>query len=253
MPKLSFDEKIKRTTKFLTASGEVPIATLLAQRGFSEEDRQEGWALLDAATGRHLAMPEISGTFQTQYNQVLNKLDEWENVWFDVADAALGRVAKSAHAKLFQNLSKATGGAVLLTVKSFVGRLREIQGDESEEMQQAAAVLAKRGLNEACIAEAEGLVAEIENAQPPADPPTDTTALKIAREQATATMWAWFLDWSKTACTVVKNRNYHVMLGLVSHHGAKAVEVSTDDEDFIVDESSVEAINQSLEAAASGM
>jgi hypothetical protein len=39
------------------------------------------------------------------------------------------------------------------------------------------------------------------------------------REAAATEMWEWFKDWSKTARTVVKNRNYHVMMGLIAQHG----------------------------------
>lgn len=237
MSKLSSDDKFKRVMKFLVASTEPPIAQLLVQRGFSEEDRKEGWALLDAATGRHLAVPEASGTFQTQYNTVLDQLDDWENIWFDVADAALTRKAKEVHSRLFQNLSKVSGSEVLLTVKSFIGRIREMQATTDDETQAAVALLAKRGLDDACLAEAESLIARIETEQPPTAPTEDTEALKAAREQAGKEMWAWFLDWSKTARTVVKNRNYHVMLGLISHHGAsKSDGASAPEDDDIIDD-----------------
>lgn len=269
MSKLFSDDKFKRVMKFLVASTEPPIAQLLAQRGFSDDDRKEGWELMDMATGRHLAVPATSGTFQTNYTTVLAKLDDWENIWFDVADAALGRTAPTVHERLFQNLSKVSGSEVLLTVKTFVSRIREMQAEAKTEtdagtgtaaetgttgadaeIQAALAELTRRGLNEACLAEAEGLIVQLENEQIASPPVQDTAALKAAREEATAALWAWFLDWSKTARTVVKNRNYHVMLGLVSYHSTRSSSTSSSEsaEDIVVDDPNDEA-----EDAASGM
>ena len=62
-------------------------------------------------------------------------------------------------------------------------------------------------------------------------------------------MWAWFLDWSKTARTVIKNRNFHVMLGLVSHHGMRSADASVDVENFSDDQTD----DEFLEATASGV
>lgn len=46
---------------------------------------------------------------------------------------------------------------------------------------------------------------------------TASIQLKVEKEAAVAAMWAWYQDWAKTARTVVKNKNYQVMLGLMEH------------------------------------
>ena len=218
MPKVSTDDRLKRVMKFLMASNEPKIADLLALRGFSEEDRQEGWALLDKATGRHLAVSPGTGNFSTNYKTVVESLDDWENTWFDVADAALGRKFPAVRDRLFLNLSKVSGSEVVLTVKTFLGRIVELEQAGGDD-KSAVELLASRGLNRERLDEAGALMAKLSTEQVTDEKTVDDSAVKAEQEEAFTDMWAWFKDWSKTARTVVKNRNYHVMLGLISHHG----------------------------------
>lgn len=219
MAKVSTDERFKRVMKFLMASNEPKIAPLLAQRGFSEEDRQEGWTLLDNATGRHMAMTPAKGTFSPNYKIVVESLDDWENTWFDVASAALSRKFPAVYERVFHSLSKVSGPEVVINVRTFLGRLDELSGDV--QGQAALELLDKRGLTAQRIADAQTLLEELAKEQTDETEPIDTKALAAQREVAVDEMWAWFKDWSVTARTVIKNRNYHVMLGLVSSHGSK--------------------------------
>jgi len=67
------------------------IATLMAARGFEEQDRKEGWLLLDQATGRDRDFVLLAGTGSPR-KELVALVDGWENTWFDVADAALSRL-----------------------------------------------------------------------------------------------------------------------------------------------------------------
>ncbi len=225
MSKASKDDRIKRSLKFLTASTEPPIAKLLMSRGFDNEEREEGWALLDLATGRHLSLSPGQGNFLAQYNTDIGQLDDWENIWFDVAEAALKRKAPTIYERIFENLSKSSGIEVILTTRTFISRIETLKGDSSEEAQAAVALLRKRGLKDEVIAEAAALVSKLETVEIE-DEPADNTVAKAAREKALKDLWAWFLDWSKTARTVVKNGNYRIMLGLTPPGGHS----SSDDE-----------------------
>ena len=121
---------------------------------------------------------------------------------------------------------------MVLTVKTFLGRIVEIKQSGDDQSKGAAALLEPRGLNQERLDEAAALLQKLEAEQGAVKAPVDDTALKAEREEAIGDMWAWFKDWSVTARTVVKNRNYHVMLGLVSHHGggAEDKDTKTDDE-----------------------
>jgi len=236
MPTVKTDKRFFKVMKFLVASTELPIAKLMGTRGFSDEDRQEGWGYLDIAAGRHLSITPGSGSFSTQYRPVENELDGWENIWFDVADAALGRLFPSVHAELFKNLSKTSGSAVVLNVKTFVERLEKLGKSGGEENTKALALLSKRGLNAACIDEAQTLLGKLAVAQAPdedEDAEVDEAQLKADKDAAVDAMWAWYQDWSRTARTVVKNRNYLVMLGLTKPHssGGRADDDDSADDD----------------------
>jgi hypothetical protein len=172
-----------------------------------------------------------SGTFSTQYRGVLGALDDWENNWFDVADAALSRLYPAVHAVLFKNLSKVSGSEVVLTVKTFVERIGSMRKDGGEETQKALALLEKRGLTPDRIDEARALLGKVAVAQTGAkeEEEVDDAPLKAEREAAVEAMWGWYQDWAKTARTVVKNRNYLVMLGLTQIRGGGATEDVADD------------------------
>ncbi|MBN2530097.1 MAG: hypothetical protein JXR76_27145 [Deltaproteobacteria bacterium] len=204
--------------KFLIASSEAQIAKQLALRGFTDADRKEGWDLLDRATGRHLAVQPGHGTFSTQYRVVLEKIDAFENVWFDVAAAALGRKFPAVKETLFLNLVKSSDDAVLLNVRTFLERIEALSQQGTEESKGALALLEQRGLSKEILDEGAALIQSVTSAQETASVPSgdEIKTTKENREAAIAEMWDWYLDWSRTARTVIKNRNYLIMLGLSS-------------------------------------
>lgn len=231
MPEVTNDKRFSRMLKFLIASSERPIAKILASRGFTDEDRKEGWVLLDEAAGRNQAPWPSTATFPTRYKGVVSAVDSFENEWFDVADAALKRQFPAVHAAVFQNLAKTSGSGVLLTVRVFLDRLDSLERDSGEESRKAMSLLEKRGLTGQRRAEARSLLTEVEVAGAPDDDdkesPEELEAIAAKREAAIKDMWEWYKDWAKTARTVVKNRNFRVMMGLSQPHGSKNMEDET--------------------------
>ena len=59
MPRIKSDERFVRVLRFLLSIHNPDIASLMAMRGFDEQDRAEGWALLDMAAGRHLSLTSL--------------------------------------------------------------------------------------------------------------------------------------------------------------------------------------------------
>lgn len=145
-------------------------------------------------------------------------IDAWENVWFDVVDAALGRHSPEVRDKVLKNLGKTSGPMVVLNVKALLDRLDELKASSNSEEQAALALLQKRGLDEQQRAYARGLVDQArtelgdpEEATLP-QPSQEVAALQAAVDQ----MWAWYLDWSKTARTVVKDKRLRIIMGISS-------------------------------------
>ena len=220
MPSVKTDDRFSRVIKFLIASREPRIARQLLRRGFSNADREEGWSLLDRAAGRSLEIAPAAGT-PTEYKPIIEAIDVWENTWFDVAEAALTRQFPAVKEALFLNLSKRSDKGVVINVRTFVDRLAAFQSSGDPEAEKAVALLASRGLTQAVIDEIAAKLEILEHVddEDAEEMTEDQEAAMIAAQTAAIdAMWAWYLDWSKTARTVVKNRNHRVLLGLSSYH-----------------------------------
>ncbi len=219
MPELTMEKRFVRVMKFLMASRDKRIAKLLFTRGFSDEDRKEGWALFDRATGRHLLVPVEPGADDSKLCAVVDALDRFENNWFDVVNAPLRRLFPAVHKEIFAGLSKKSGQGAVLSVRIFVERVTALRTSDRQDRRDAAAVLEKRGLTLAVLEEARALLKRIEVAPQSVagDNDDEEQAQKEETEQGMKAMWAWYRDWSETARTVIKNRNYLVMLGLRQH------------------------------------
>ena len=224
MPRIKTDERFARVLRFLSAVREPKIAELMSRRGFTAEDVEEGWTLLDQGAGRHQDVAPRSGTFRTEYKPIIEQIDEWENVWFDVAEAALTRHFPDIRKALFKNLTKTSGKNVVINVRTFVERYQAIAEATDDASKAAIALLAKRGLDGACVGDVLEKLGQLEEfeAIPEEDAgQSDSDSLRAEKEAAVEEMWAWYKEWSQTARTVIKNRNYLVMLGLTTYRRRK--------------------------------
>jgi hypothetical protein len=90
----------------------------------------------------------------------VEQVDDWENLWFPVAKAALGHRYPEVERHLFLNLVQTDGPEVVLTVATFVRRLEALpeQGDEAAA---ARALLERRGLTSEVVGEAKALLSDI--------------------------------------------------------------------------------------------
>lgn len=211
MPITKSDDRFQRVVKFLLAVHDRKIAGYLAERGFSEADRMEGWELFDRATGRHVSMRPIPSSGVTK--ELLARIDAWENIWFDVASAALTRQFPEMRARLFLNISKSSGPAVIVSVKTLLDRIDELATDDNERARGALALLEQRGLNEAIRGEARAMLLEATAA--PMDPQLpESPDAEQARQQAVEEMWAWYKDWATTARTVIRSKALRIKMGV---------------------------------------
>ncbi|MBU1220272.1 hypothetical protein KKF34_01285 [Myxococcota bacterium] len=183
----------------------------MLQRGFDEAELTEGWQLFEKATGRSLGAssnPDVGAT-----SDLISAIDNWENTWFDVADAALSRKHPEVHKELFTNLNKTSGIEVVANVNEFTNRLNSIAGKTSAPWTDAMALLAKRGLTNEKINEVTTLLDQAKGKNTPDDSwMINKAELEAAREE----MWAWYQDWAKTARTIVPNKQLRIMMGISS-------------------------------------
>ena len=182
-----------------------------------------------APVGRDLALSD--GPIAGANKRLITAVDAWENVWFDVADAALARSFPEIHTKVLDKLAKTSGPMVLLNVKALLDRLDVLEKSGDPNDAAALALLAKRGLNSEERGRAAALINQARTGE--ADESDDAASKDADLDEATAQMWAWYRDWAKTARTVIASKRVRIMMGLsaATRADGEVAEVELDDED----------------------
>lgn len=207
MPKLSLGQKSARVLQFLYALGNPRIARAMKSVGFKKSDVDDGWTLL-----RDLRIVHVDAGPPVDPN-ALRRLDEWENRWFPVANASLRRHHPTVRDAVFLNLNQAEGLDVIHSVSVFLERVDRLAASSVPADQAAVALLAERGLNAETLGEARELLQRLMSAPMDDAPPTpDDKEALAAREDA---LWAWYLEWSVLARTVVTDRRLLRSLGFL--------------------------------------
>ena len=234
MSKFPLNERFERVLRFLLSLNNPTVLGLLSTRGFQSQDRREGWELFMTAAGRDLDMDDIVKVAASPNKQLIAEIDAWENVWFDVADAALSRKFPAVRERVFKNLSKTSGAQVVVTVKTLINRLDELEAGQSREDKAAVKLLAERGLDKARRQKAADLLKAAEDGSV-LEAPSPNPESEEMRRQAVDKMWAWYMDWAQTARTVVMAKRLRIAMGIskpTSHakSGEENTEEGTDDE-----------------------
>ncbi len=146
MPSLSLDDKAARQLGFLMGFANPRIVAALNVCGFDRPEHQRGWDLLRAVVGEAF---DYVGAPPTDPKAV-EAVDDWENRWYPIVDASLEHRFPEVHGRVFLNLSQTSGPEVLLSVATFVERIRGLGADGASDDDRAAGeLLAKRGLDSA--------------------------------------------------------------------------------------------------------
>jgi hypothetical protein len=221
------EETPERSLRFLSGVGTSSgIRTILASRGYSEAEHQQGWKLLHLATGYETP---ISPPRQNQAaSQAIAEIDAWDEPNFRLARAALARRFPKQAEFLFQDLAAATGAAALLSVRTLLERLDMLDGKragrdhknkaDKKADEEAVALLATRGITTAERARLRKLLDTAESGAQP-DPDAEKAAKEAAvqaarREEALLDLRGWFDEWSEVARVVITRRDYLIRLGL---------------------------------------
>ena len=224
MPSLTLTDKSLRVLQFLQSLSLRRVGSAMAAIGFEDADLDEGWTLL-----RQVRSARFSKQVEVDPNHV-HQLDAWENRWFPVASASLKRRFPEVHAALFLNLRQVEGIEAINSVDLFVERYTALASAADPASQGAVATLAKRGLTPQIVAEAEALLTKVTSIDktPPPEPTADEQALDAQREAA---MWAWYLEWTALARTVVSDRRLLRQMGFLRSTSRAASEADSDDAD----------------------
>jgi hypothetical protein len=191
---------------------------LLAPYGYTDEEHQLGWSLLNATGGAPSAFVK-SAPSAASVNGAIAELGAWGVRMFTVADASLAHAHRPQHAFLFQGGLEAKQGAdAVVAVGTFLARLDGLERDPARASTRAddrAALgrLANRGLTEEERARAQRLVDAVQEGA--ALPDASTTAATAA-DAARLALYAWFDEWSKIARVAITRRDLLIRLGLAS-------------------------------------
>ena len=187
---LSFSEKTARMLRLLLGVRYPKVLGVLRRHGFTPADLEEGWALLRALGAADFAQPAEPDERPDE----LRELDAWENYWYPVIHATLERHYPDIAEEVFLNLPRTSGLEVWIAVDVLVGRIRKLeQGARGSASAAARRLLAKRGLTDQVVAEAERLV---QSALVLGKPRPQTPHASTLTPELDA-MWAWYREWSQ--------------------------------------------------------
>jgi len=197
MARVTTGQKAQRVIRFLMGLRRPRVAGALSSYGFTQETLDEGWTLLRALVGEKMATPAPPARPDPA---LLERLDDWENKWFVIAEATLRRHHPEVADAVFLNLSRTSGPELAVSVATFLDRVAALESGTERE-QQAHALLLRRGLTPAIIARAQEYIDAIGAVSSEAPPVIDEAAIAAAEEE----MWRWYLEWSSISRIAIRD------------------------------------------------
>ena len=209
-----------RAFKFIFALGTHPeIREVMAKNGYTNEDNAEGWKLIHAAGGGDLTVSSADHSAL----DAINALDEWDEVGFHKAHAALSRRFPEQSEFLFYELAASQGPTAMLGITKFLDRIDTLEKGRTSATEDAdkksVLELAARGIDASERARLRGLVDVVQNAQNNLLAVTDPT---VSREQALGALYAWYTQWTEVAHAVVTERPQQIVLGIAKRRSRTA-------------------------------
>lgn len=215
-----------RALRFLRGVSRTGIAQRMAAVGYSNADHVEGWTLLQQSSGYR---PDVSmvtlqgGPADPAVAAAIKYVDDFDESGFDLADAALRRRFPEQWTFVMEGLVAKTGIAALVDVETFLDRIDALESGKGRDAstrdadQRAVKLLATRTIDKAkraALREALRVAKSFKVQETPAPNTID----EAARERATLALRAWYEEWSKTARSVIKRRDFLISLGLANRH-----------------------------------
>jgi antitoxin component HigA of HigAB toxin-antitoxin module len=229
---LTAGQKSDRVVRFMRGLLRPGVAHALAAYGFTQADWDEGWRLLQTSVGEWMARPQ---PMKRADPTIVQQLDAWENHWFPIAQATLRRRKPAVADQLFLNLAQTSGVGVIITVSTFVRRVRQLETD-GPDGQEALALLRARGLTDDVLADAEALLKRFGDLKLNAVVIPEPEAAVARREQAEKALWSWYREWSTIARNAVTDGNLLRGLGFGTTGGDPGAEEEPDAEDTPADQ-----------------
>jgi hypothetical protein len=210
---------------FLRAtSTKVEIRAALFAVGYTAEEQEAGWQLLQRASGY---VPSVGSVLDdATARAAIAELDAWDEPGFRRISAALERLHPEQHAFVFSGLEAVRGAGAVLSVGTLLDRLDELEagrGSGTKAADRAAvATVTARGITAEVRQHLRTL---IEAAQTAAQPQEPINPRAEDREAALTELRAWYKDWSETTRAVITRKDYLIMLGLSKRRSTQSGEI----------------------------
>ena len=214
-----FVELVQNVIAFLTGVGNTAvIRAMLAQRGYSAAEHTTGWTLLHLVSGFNAPFPADST--EAAVRDAVTTIDAWDEPTFRTTKAALIRKHPDQAKFVFDKLEPGSGLEAVLATETFLDRLDALEASPDRAATRdadhaALATMAERGISPEVRAEMRTLIGTAKTGSLPLEPIEDPAAKDVVA------LHAWYNDWSETARTYIKRRDYLIRLGLSKRKRSK--------------------------------
>lgn len=219
-----------RVISFLRALGTVPVLRKgLEARGYSPDEHQRGWALLQAASGYDAdGEGEVAASqVDPEVRDAIAEIDAWDEDGFRIVRAALGRLHPEQAKTVLAGLAPSTGAAAILGVETLLDRLDTLAKSKHPADRAAIATLEVRGLTDAERKRLRALVKVAKEGTSRNDTPSEETVqMADDRQRILVELRAWYEDWSEMARVTFKRRDHLLRLGLAQRKFRKKTGVA---------------------------
>lgn len=205
MARLGPAGKVRRLLEFLLGLRDDRVLSALVEHGFSDADRAKGWDLL-RTLGTTQCVPAPTSMNDTAFDT----LDAWRQEWLRLVHVSLAHGFSELDAKLFRRIEKATQPSPEV-VSVFLSRFEKLERSSDATTQAALAKLRKRGFTAERRDEATQMLKAVLQFKPRELP--DPEIRRAAIRQAEAALWAYYVEWSQIARTVIKDVRLLELLG----------------------------------------
>lgn len=215
----TLDEVPSRVLSFLMAVGEsLPIRGALAAKGYTEEEHNLAWSLLQKLAGFATGS---APTLDLAVRDAVTTLDAWDEPNFACIQATLNRLHPDQATFVFDHLEPKQGPESVIAVATLLDRLDALESSPDRKGTRKAdhtalATLAARGYTKEERARLRELVKTAQKVVV-AEPISAEDRIKTLIE-----LYGWLTDWSTTAKTIIKRRDHLIRLGLAKRKKATA-------------------------------
>ena len=195
------------------------IAGILATRGYNDDEHTRGWLLLQHASGYTGARLKSTGTSEAA-RKAMVELDQWDESGFRISRAALKTDYPAQCEFVFDGLAASQGPQSVVGVELYLNRLDALENSKDrtktrEEDHKALAKLSRRGVTAVERKRLRGLVVTaITLGQGVPEEPAGGSAADAAHHAALVELRAWYEEWADVAHSVIRRRDYLILLGL---------------------------------------